>query len=254
MPKKVIEEEHEEYDPDIKVDPRVEPRYSRVDRTVPVKRTWFRRYVERDNHGPSFLSILLGLLIAGAVAAGVYYYYYGHRSWRSDLTTLSEGSKDAATTAAVKTSLELNKQLSDDSISVDTSNGVVTLNGQVNSVEDKQHAEELARNTRGVQEVVNNLAVSTAGKNEQRVEDLEIQTKVIESIYSNDSLKGQDIKARFDNKVVKLEGRVDTPEQKNTALAVAQRVSGVSKVEDNIQVNNVQPAEPPPYQPLQPIR
>jgi hyperosmotically inducible periplasmic protein len=254
MPRKVIEEEREEYDPDVKVDPRVEPRYSRVDRTVPAKRSWYRGYIERDKHGPSFLSILLGLLVAGAIAAGVYYYYYGHRSWRSDLTTLSEGSKDAATTAAVKTSIELNKQLSDDSISVDTNNGVVSLNGQVNSMEDKQRAEEVARNTRGVQEVVNNLAVTTAGKNEQRVEDLEIQTKVVEAIYSNDSLRGQDIKARVDNKVVNLEGRVNTQEQKDTALAAAQRVSGVSKVEDNIQVNNLQPVAPPPSQPLQPVQ
>jgi osmotically-inducible protein OsmY len=263
MPKKIIEERHDEIDPDIGVDPRVDPRYRerRVDPVVPAKRSWYSRREVSGRRGPSFLPIFFILLLAGLTAAGFYYYYYGDRSLSSDINTLSENSKDAATTAAVKTSLSLNKQLVDDSINVDTTNNVVTLNGEVNSIEDKKLAEELARSTRGVGSVVNNLAITTAGRTEQRVEDLEVQTKVLEALFSNDSLRGQEIKARVEDKVVILEGKVDTQEHKDIAVSTARRISGVREVKDeNLKVNFVQPpatvppTTEPPTSPLKPVQ
>jgi osmotically-inducible protein OsmY len=260
MARKIIEERRDDIDPDIGVDPRLAP---------PPRRRWYsrrERYVEGHpvRRGPSAWPILLGLLIAGAIGAGLYYYYWGDRSINSDISTLSDRSKDAATTAAVKTQLELNKELSDDEINVDTSNGLVTLNGVVNAAQDKQVAEQLARNTRGVTNVQNNLAITEAAQTQEKVKDLEMQAKdletqnkVIESIYSNDTLRGQDIKARVKDQVVTLEGEVDTPEQKNTAVSAARQVSGVRQVQDQgLRVSYdqpyQQPAAPPPQPPLQP--
>lgn len=48
-------------------------------------------------------------------------------------------------------------------IDVDTSNGVVTLKGTVENTQQKQEAEQIARETEGVKRVVNQLAIATAG-------------------------------------------------------------------------------------------
>jgi hyperosmotically inducible protein len=47
-------------------------------------------------------------------------------------------------------------------IDVDTNNGVVTLNGIVDSPEQRARAEELASRVDGVKRVVNNLQVKSA--------------------------------------------------------------------------------------------
>jgi osmotically-inducible protein OsmY len=48
-------------------------------------------------------------------------------------------------------------------IDVDTKNGVVTLKGTVEDAQQKTEAEQIARETEGVKQVVNQLAVSTTG-------------------------------------------------------------------------------------------
>lgn len=48
-------------------------------------------------------------------------------------------------------------------IDVDTKNGVVTLKGTVENTQQKQEAEQIARETEGVKRVVNQLTIATAG-------------------------------------------------------------------------------------------
>jgi len=74
-------------------------------------------------------------------------------------------TEDTATTSAVKSALALNKQLSSSDIHVDSTNNPgksgndVTLTGHVPTEDDKRVAEEIARGTKGVANVVNNLQV-----------------------------------------------------------------------------------------------
>lgn len=69
---------------------------------------------------------------------------------------------------------DVNDRLTDDwrldasSISVNVENGEVTLNGAVNSREDKRRAEDLADDVSGVRNVQNNLRVETSGQMEDR--------------------------------------------------------------------------------------
>jgi hyperosmotically inducible protein len=67
---------------------------------------------------------------------------------------------DATTTATVKSKLLANPNTKGLDIDVDTRGDVVTLRGQVSSNEEKQLAEELAKNTGDVKEVRNQLTVS----------------------------------------------------------------------------------------------
>ena len=66
---------------------------------------------------------------------------------------------DAALTSAVKSKLLADPDVSGLKIDVDTSNGVVTLNGTVSSRAEADRAMMLARNTEGVKSVVNRLKV-----------------------------------------------------------------------------------------------
>ena len=102
------------------------------------------------------------LLIAGAV---YYFYGYRHRDISSDFNAAKEYTEDAGTTAAVKSALALNKQVASFDIHVDSANNAdtkgnnVTLTGHVPTEDDKRVAEEVARSTKGVANVVNNLQV-----------------------------------------------------------------------------------------------
>lgn len=69
---------------------------------------------------------------------------------------------DATTTAAVKTRLIGNSNIAARNIDVDTRNDVVTLNGEVRSDEEKDLAEQLAKNVNEVVEVRNELRVASA--------------------------------------------------------------------------------------------
>lgn len=72
---------------------------------------------------------------------------------------LSVRVDDATTTAAVKTKLLANANTDGLEIDVDTRGDVVTLTGTVGSAEEKQLAEQLARNTDDVKDVRNQLVV-----------------------------------------------------------------------------------------------
>ena len=76
--------------------------------------------------------------------------------------TLGENIDDAGITAAVKSKLAAEKISTVTRIDVDTNRGVVALNGTVKTVADKTRAEELAREVKGVRDVVNNLRIQPA--------------------------------------------------------------------------------------------
>jgi hyperosmotically inducible protein len=69
---------------------------------------------------------------------------------------------DATITASVKSKLVAEKASNLTRVNVDTNNGTVYLIGNVDTVEHKVRAEQLAREASGVKNVVNNLQV---GKN-----------------------------------------------------------------------------------------
>jgi hyperosmotically inducible protein len=73
-----------------------------------------------------------------------------------------EWVEDATTTARVKTKLLTDSNIAGLKINVDTNGDVVTLAGEVASSEEKQLAEQLARNTGDVKDVHNQLVIRRA--------------------------------------------------------------------------------------------
>jgi Fe-S cluster biogenesis protein NfuA len=76
--------------------------------------------------------------------------------------TLGENIDDAGITAAVKSKLAAEKIATVTRIDVDTNQGVVALNGTVQSEAMRVRAGELAREVKGVRDVVNNLRVQAS--------------------------------------------------------------------------------------------
>ena len=73
--------------------------------------------------------------------------------------TAGETIDDSTITASVKGRLAQDKLSTLTRIDVDTNNGVVSLNGTVESAEQRARAEQLARGASGVKRVINNLQV-----------------------------------------------------------------------------------------------
>ena len=73
--------------------------------------------------------------------------------------TAGQNVDDATITASVKSTLVADKAANLTRVDVDTNNGVVALNGVVESGEQKTRAEQLARRVDGVRNVVNNLQI-----------------------------------------------------------------------------------------------
>jgi len=73
--------------------------------------------------------------------------------------TAGQNVDDATITASVKSTLVADKAANLTRVDVDTNNGVVSLNGVVESTQQKSRAEQLARRVDGVKSVVNNLQV-----------------------------------------------------------------------------------------------
>lgn len=72
---------------------------------------------------------------------------------------------DATTSAIIRTKLVASRDVSGLDISVQTNADVVTLSGEVNSAAESALAEEIARNTRDVVRVYNNLLVKPVAAN-----------------------------------------------------------------------------------------
>ncbi|MEK6286207.1 MAG: BON domain-containing protein [Acidobacteriota bacterium] len=188
---------------------------------------------------------IITTVVTIVIIAGALYYFYGyrHRDISSDFNAAKEYTEDAATTSAVKSALALNKQLSSFDIHVDSSNSPgksgndVTLTGHVPTEDDKRVAEEIARSTKGVANVVNNLQVDpktqAANAEKQYVPDLEIKAAVLQSILNNPTLKTQQIKVDVYNGEVRLTGVVQSSTQKADAESAARAIANVRDVDSN---------------------
>lgn len=94
------------------------------------------------------LAVLTGITIAGT----------GCTVMRGQ-STVGAYVDDKAITAAVKAKMIEDKTVDAAVINVDTLNGTVALSGFAKSAAEKNQAENIARSTKGVREVRNNLIV-----------------------------------------------------------------------------------------------
>jgi osmotically-inducible protein OsmY len=201
------------------------------------------------------LRLVVLLLLAGAA-----YYYWRYRpaevqNAREALGAVGDKIQATKTTAAVKTALELDRDLKSYPIDVDAGGelGVIVLRGEVPRDDVRAAAEKRALAVPDVRQVVNELRVNTGlpvtgdggrtlGEN---FDDRALEAKVRLAFSLDRELKGTDIEVSAYRRQVTLRGQVDSTTQRQLAVDLARRTSDVAGVTDEIGVRGAAPAASP---------
>lgn len=143
---------------------------------------------------------------------------------------------DAAITTKIKAGLFDDLALKARKIDVDTVDGVVTLTGIVGSQEEVNSALRIARNTKHVKHVVNNLEVGSMTVGEA-IDDSVIGGKIKGKLIKEPGVRSLSIDVDVTKGVVTLTGMAGSVEIKNRILQLARETKGVIRVIDNISVS-----------------
>ncbi len=189
-------------------------------------------------------ALISTLLIA--VALGLFIYFTS--AGRALLGRVWGGERSAASVAItnkVKSAFLLSKRLSAYEINVETKDGVVTLTGQVPTEVDKELAGSVAKDVPEVAGVNNQIQVNpgirpseATAREGMRVTDLEIRADLNEKLAKSQGLQGQNVQVGVEDRIVTLNGRVETPAQKTGAEQLAMSVANVVNVINRLEVSN----------------
>lgn len=157
----------------------------------------------------------------------------------STRTTKSAGETvdDTVTTASVKANLIGDPVTKAYQIDVNTFKGTVQLDGFVDSAASKERAATVAKNTKGVTAVHNNLTVkSDSHEAKNFVDDGAITARVKTALAGDPRTKAHQINVETSGGQVQLSGFVDNSEAKSTAEELARAVDSVKSVDNQIDV------------------
>ncbi|MEQ8206809.1 MAG: BON domain-containing protein [Woeseia sp.] len=160
--------------------------------------------------------------------------------------------KDAWLDGRIGTAFTLNRHLNPFSIDTKVENGVVLLEGEVESDIDRDLAGEIAQNVDGVSSVKNELTVSgdnsmeemkgkakkTANNFMQTVGDATTTAAVKTRLMANGNTKGLSINVDTKDDVVTLSGTVESSEERDLAEALAKNTGDVERVDNKLVVSN----------------
>ncbi|MGD8309525.1 MAG: BON domain-containing protein [Chromatiales bacterium] len=186
----------------------------------------------RGNRLTGVTAALLGLLVI---------------AWAGQARALSmeeakEGATDTWIQAQLTTTYALNKHLSPFTVDVDVDDGVVTLQGTVESEVERELAAEIARGANGVREVVNQLTVAPTGDSREEsqlrrfVDDAEISAKIRARIVWSKSMSLLDVDVSTKDKVVSLSGTVPGEAERELLGRIAANTDGVEAVHNELEI------------------
>ncbi len=151
---------------------------------------------------------------------------------------------DATITGMIKTRLAADSRVRASEINVDTTNGVVTLTGNVDGPEARNAAMELARDTSGVSDVKDMISVRSGSASGEapdpsrtlgeRVDDAGITLRVKARLLDDPLVKGLQIDVDTRDTVVFLTGSVGSEAERKQAVEIARSTEGVTNVEANL--------------------
>jgi hyperosmotically inducible periplasmic protein len=162
---------------------------------------------------------------------------------------------DAGITTSVKSQLAADDIVKARRIDVDTRERVVTLTGEVRTAEEEARALQIARNTNGVANVVDELSIvaepqaaPTTGVGGTPTEpgggaltnDASITSAVKSKLLADPDTSGLRIDVDTKDSMVTLTGTVRTETEKDQALAIARNTEGVKNVTNRLNVERRQ--------------
>jgi hyperosmotically inducible protein len=152
-------------------------------------------------------------------------------------------SQQRANTPDVKSQVEqaLNQNnLGDVKVAQDRDKGVVTLSGDVKSQEDKDRAEQLAKQAAPGVVIANEIGVRPNGVEDQASKVDKNTDSAIEdhmkALIAANNWNDQHIRFDAKNGVLTLKGDVDTPQQRASVEKEAATIPGVTQVVNELQV------------------
>ncbi|MEG1654129.1 MAG: molecular chaperone OsmY [Hafnia sp.] len=145
---------------------------------------------------------------------------------------------DSGITAKVKSALVDAKDIKSNDISVNTSKGVVTLNGFVSSQDQAERAVTLAKGVEGVKSVSDKLHVKDSTKSNVKgyASDTAITSEVKAKLLADDLVPSRNVKVETQDGLVQLSGTVKTKAQSDRAESVASAIEGVKSVKNDLTV------------------
>jgi hyperosmotically inducible protein len=159
-------------------------------------------------------------------------------------TGTNETVEPGWTTTKIQAQYFVNPEIKPWNIDVTTSsNGVVTLEGEVESADDRREAVRIAQGTEGVTRVEDRLRIkgeaAPAGTTGTDVAagdrpDVWLTAKVQSKYFLDDLVKGRNINVDTQNGVVALKGSVRSEAERRRAVALARTTEGVRSVNDQL--------------------
>lgn len=187
-------------------------------------------------------ALLLGTVLAGgtAMANDTIKTDANSTSAKIDNTMKSASNYmgDSAVTAKVKSALVSDKGINSNDISVETSNGVVTLSGFVNDESQVERAVSATRTVDGVTSVNNKLNIKGTQTTSVKsyASDSAITSEVKAKFLADRIVPSRMIKVQTSSGVVQLSGHVKSEQQATRAESVAKAVDGVKSVKNDLTV------------------
>ncbi|MEE4097127.1 BON domain-containing protein [Pseudomonas viridiflava] len=156
-------------------------------------------------------------------------------------TQLAEARQEGS----IWTAFALNKHLSPFKIDVDVEQGTATLKGKVENEVDRELAERIARDIKGIDKVDNQLETDAALASEpgtkanmaQRFEDATLVATVKSKLLWSSVTEALNIDVDSKDGVVTLKGRAQSPEAKELAGSLASNTDGVVSVNNLISLS-----------------
>jgi hyperosmotically inducible protein len=155
-------------------------------------------------------------------------------------------ASDQALEAKVKSKMAADSQVNASEITVTVKDQVVTLRGNLDSATAKEKALQLARETNGVKNVIDEIAVKTAettgdapdsGRSlGEKVDDAGITMSVKSKLLDDPDVRGLKIDVDTREGVVYLTGTVRSESEKSKAVELAKQTKGVRDVQPNLDI------------------
>lgn len=156
----------------------------------------------------------------------------------SSVNKVSNYMGDSAVTAKVKSALVDDDAIKSTDISVDTTDGVVTLSGFVASQAEADKAVAAAKTVEGVKSVSDKLHVRDAKDQSAKAYagDTATTGEVKAKLLADDIVPSRNVKVITTEGVVQLTGTVENKAQSDRAESVAKAVDGVKSVKNDLQI------------------
>ncbi|HEY0207597.1 molecular chaperone OsmY [Acerihabitans sp.] len=152
------------------------------------------------------------------------------------MKTASNYMGDSAVTAKVKSALVGDKGINSTDISVETSNGVVTLSGFVTNQTQAERAVTATKSVEGVTSVSDKLHVkeTTNASVKTYAGDTAITSEVKAKLLADSIVPSRKVKVETSDGVVQLSGTVKNAREASRAESVAKAVDGVKSVKNDL--------------------